>query len=176
MAEEELDFKVDDFDKVIMTSKPIKDVTISRCSEKEPLKIDTEQPIQSSLVQTFSITDDNLQKQPENPIIESAGEVSPKEEPNEQNVKGALLCADLNKSDEDKIFKKFASTGVTPKEQNIHKVLSSSSPLQKEPTDIPREKSQVWVEEVLASKDDSSLREQQSHKDHLDKILTIEER
>ncbi|XP_067253995.1 uro-adherence factor A isoform X8 [Chanodichthys erythropterus] len=175
LAEEEPDFKLADFDKVIMTSKPIKDVTVSRCPEKEPLKIDTEQPMQSSLVQTFSITDDDLLKQPENPIIESAGEVSPKEELNEQNVKGALLCAELNKSDEDKIFKKFASTGVTPTEQNIHNVLSSSSPLQQEPTDIPREKSQVLVEGVLASKVDSSLREQQSHKDHLDKILTIEE-
>ncbi|XP_051763752.1 nascent polypeptide-associated complex subunit alpha, muscle-specific form isoform X10 [Ctenopharyngodon idella] len=175
LAEEEPDFKVADFDEVIMTSKPIKDVTVSRCPEKEPLKIDTEQPMQSSLVQTFSITDDDLLKQPENTIIESAGEVSPKEEPNEQNVKGALLCADLNKSDEDKIFKKFASTVVTPTEQNIHNVLSRSSPLQQEPTDLPRDKNQVWVEEVLASKVDSSLREQQSHKDHLDKILTIEE-
>ncbi|XDV54246.1 hypothetical protein PO909_022584 [Leuciscus waleckii] len=176
LAEEEPDFKVADFDKVIITSQPIKDVTISSRPEKEPLKIDTEQPMQSSLVQTFSITDDDLLKQPENTIIESAGKVPPKEEPNEQNAKGALLCADLNKSDEDKIIKKFASTVVTPTAQNIRNVLSSSSPPQQEPTDLPREKSQVWVEEVLASKVDSSLREQKSHKDQLDKILTIVER
>lgn len=176
LAEEEPDFKVADFDKVIITSQPIKDVTISSRPEKEPLKIDTEQPMQSSLVQTFSITNDDLLKQPENTIIESAGEVPPKELPNKQKAKGVLLCADLNKSDEDKIIKKFASTVVTPTEQNIHNVLSSSSPPQQEPTDLPREKSQVWVEEVLASKDDSSLREQKSHKDHLDKILTIVER
>lgn len=176
MAEEEPDFKVADFDKVIITSQPIKDVTISSRPEKEPLKIDTEQPMQSSLVQTFSITNDDLLKLPENTIIESAGEVPPKELPNKQKAKGALLCADLNKSDEDKIIKKFASTVVTPTEQNIHNVLSSSSPPQQEPTDLPREKSQVWVEEVLASKDDSTLREQKSHKDHLDKILTIVER
>ncbi|XDV54256.1 hypothetical protein PO909_022584 [Leuciscus waleckii] len=175
LAEEEPDFKVADFDKVIITSQPIKDVTISSRPEKEPLKIDTEQPMQSSLVQTFSITDDDLLKQPENTIIESAGKVPPKEEPNEQNAKGALLCADLNKSDEDKIIKKFASTVVTPTAQNIRNVLSSSSPPQQEPTDLPREKSQVWVEEVLASKVDSSLREQKSHKDQLDKILTIVE-
>ncbi|KAK7120550.1 hypothetical protein R3I94_020522 [Phoxinus phoxinus] len=175
LAEEEPDFKVDDFDKVIMTFQPIKNVTVSSRPEKEPLKIDSETPMQSSLVQTFSITDDDLLKQPENPIIDSAGEVSPKEEPNEQNAKGALFCADLNKSDEDKIIKKFASTVVTPTEQNIHNVLSSSSPPQQEPTDLPREKSQMWVEEVLASKVESSLREQKSHKDQLDKILTIVE-
>ncbi|CAM4729974.1 unnamed protein product [Leuciscus chuanchicus] len=175
LAEEEPDFKVADFDKVIITSQPIKDVTISSRPEKEPLKIDTEQPMQSSLVQTISITDDDLLKQPENTIIESAGEVPPKEEPNEQNAKGALLCADLNKSDEDKIIKKFASTVVTPTAQNIRNVLSSSPPPQQEPTDLPREKSQVWVEEVLASKVDSSLREQKSHKDQLEKILTIVE-
>ncbi|KAK7125780.1 hypothetical protein R3I93_021218 [Phoxinus phoxinus] len=175
LAEEEPDFKVDDFDKVIMTFQPIKNFTVSSRPEKEPLKIDSETPMQSSLVQTFSITDDDLLKQPENPIIDSAGEVSPKEEPNEQNAKGALFCADLNKSDEDKIIKKFASTVVTPTEQNIHNVLSSSSPPQQEPTDLPREKSQMWVEEVFASKVESSLREQKSHKDQLDKILTIVE-
>ncbi|XP_077098729.1 EH domain-binding protein 1-like protein 1 isoform X21 [Siphateles boraxobius] len=173
LAEEEPDFKVADFDKVIITSQPIKNVTVSSHPEKEPLKIDAEQPMQSSLVQTFSITDDDLLKQPENTIIESAGQVPPKEEPNEENAKGVLLCADLNKSDEDKIIKKFASTVVTPTEQNIRNVLSSSSPPQQEPTDLPREKSQVWVEE---SKGHSSLREQKSHKDQLDKILTFGER
>ncbi|XP_077098724.1 EH domain-binding protein 1-like protein 1 isoform X16 [Siphateles boraxobius] len=172
LAEEEPDFKVADFDKVIITSQPIKNVTVSSHPEKEPLKIDAEQPMQSSLVQTFSITDDDLLKQPENTIIESAGQVPPKEEPNEENAKGVLLCADLNKSDEDKIIKKFASTVVTPTEQNIRNVLSSSSPPQQEPTDLPREKSQVWVEE---SKGHSSLREQKSHKDQLDKILTFGE-
>ncbi|XP_056103641.1 EH domain-binding protein 1-like protein 1 isoform X8 [Rhinichthys klamathensis goyatoka] len=175
LAEEEPDFKMADFDKVIMTSQPIKYVTVSSRPEKEPLKIDTEQPMQSSLVQTCSITDGDLLKQPENTIIESAGNVPSKEEPNEQNAKGALLCADLNKSDEDKIIKKFASTVVAPTEQNIRNVLSSSSPQQQEPTDLPRGKSQMWVEEVLASKVDSSLREQKSHKDQLDKILTIVE-
>ncbi|XP_067288597.1 EH domain-binding protein 1-like protein 1 isoform X4 [Pseudorasbora parva] len=175
LAEEEPDFKIADFDKVTMTSQLIKDATVSRRPEKEPLKIDTEQPMQSSLVKTFSTTHDYSLKQAENTIIKSAGEVRPKEEPKEQNVKGALLCADLNKSDEDKIIKKFSSTVVTPTEQNIHKVSSSSSPPQQVPMDLPREKSKVWMEEVLASKVDSSLREQQSRKDHLDKILTIEE-
>ncbi|XP_058644958.1 microtubule-associated protein futsch isoform X4 [Onychostoma macrolepis] len=173
LAEEEPDFKVADFDKVIITSQ---DVTVGKRPEKEPLKTDTEQPMQSSLVQTFSITDDDLLKQPKNTKIESAGEVSPKEEPSVHNAKGALLCADLNKSDEDKIIKKFASTVVTPTENNIPSILSSSSPLKQEPIDLPREKSQVWVEEVLVSKSNSSLREKQSHTDHLDKSLTVEER
>ncbi|XP_016085175.1 EH domain-binding protein 1-like protein 1 isoform X10 [Sinocyclocheilus grahami] len=172
LAEEEPDFKVTDFDKVIITSQ---DVTVGKCPEKEPLKIAIELPMHSSLVQTFSITDDDLLKQPKNTQIESAGEVSPKEEPSVQNVKGALLCADLNKSDEDKIIKKFASTVVTPTEHNIPNILSSSSRLKQEPIDLPREKGQVWVEEVLASKSNSSLREKQSHKDHLDKSLTIQE-
>ncbi|XP_039523416.1 EH domain-binding protein 1-like protein 1 isoform X10 [Pimephales promelas] len=173
LAEEEPDFKAADFDKVVMPSQPIKCVNVSSHPEKEPLKIDTEQPMQSCLVQPCPITDDDLLKQPENTIIESAGDIPPKEEPNEQN---ALLCADLNKSDEDKIIKKFASTVVTPTEQNIRNVLSSSSPQKQEPTDLPRGKSQMWVkEEVLTSKIDSSLREQKSHKDQLDKILTIVE-
>uniref|UniRef100_A0A8C1TH68 EH domain binding protein 1-like 1b n=1 Tax=Cyprinus carpio TaxID=7962 RepID=A0A8C1TH68_CYPCA len=175
LAEEEPDFKVADFDKIIIASQPIKDVTVGKRPEKEPLKIDIEQPMQSSLVQTFSITDGALLKQPENTKIESAGEVSPKEEPNVQNAKGALLCGDLNKSDEDKIIEKFASAVVIPTEHNIPNILSSSSLLKQEPTDIPRGKSQVWVEEVLASKSDSSLREKQSHKDNLDKGLTIVE-
>ncbi|XP_042621075.1 titin-like isoform X3 [Cyprinus carpio] len=175
LAEEEPDFKVADFDQIIIASQPIKDVTVGKRPEKEPLKIDIEQPVQSSLVQTFSITDSDLIKQPENTKIESAGEVSPKEEPNVQNAKGALLCGDLNKSDEDKIIEKFASAVVIPTEHNIPNILSSSSLLKQEPTDIPREKSQVWVEEVLASKSDSSLREKQSHKDNLDKGLTIVE-
>uniref|UniRef100_A0A9J8AFN3 EH domain binding protein 1-like 1b n=1 Tax=Cyprinus carpio carpio TaxID=630221 RepID=A0A9J8AFN3_CYPCA len=175
LAEEEPDFKVADFDKIIIASQPIKDVTVGKRPEKEPLKIDIEQPVQSSLVQTFSITDSDLIKQPENTKIESAGEVSPKEEPNVQNAKGALLCGDLNKSDEDKIIEKFASAVVIPTEHNIPNILSSSSLLKQEPTDIPRGKSQVWVEEVLASKSDSSLREKQSHKDNLDKGLTIVE-
>uniref|UniRef100_A0A8C2KBH4 EH domain binding protein 1-like 1b n=1 Tax=Cyprinus carpio TaxID=7962 RepID=A0A8C2KBH4_CYPCA len=172
LAEEEPDFKVADFDKVIITSQ---DVTVGKRPEKEPLKIDIEQPMQSSLVQTFSITDGALLKQPKNTKIESAGEVSPKEEPNVQDTKGALLCADLNKSDEDKIIKKFASTVVNPTEHSIPNILSSSSPLKQEPIDLPREKSQVGVEEVLESKSNSSLREKQSHKDHLDKSLTIQE-
>ncbi|XP_016383832.1 uncharacterized protein ehbp1l1b isoform X2 [Sinocyclocheilus rhinocerous] len=172
LAEEEPDFKVADFDKVIITSQ---DVTVGKRPEKEPLKIAIEQPMHSSLVQTFSITDDDLLKQPKNTKIESAGEVSPKEEPSIQNAKGALLCADLNKSDEDKIIKKFASTVVTPTEHNIPNILSSSSRLKQELIDLPREKGQVWVEEVLASKSNSSLREKQSHKDHLDKSLTIQE-
>lgn len=170
LAEEEPDFKAADFYKVIITSQ---DVTVGKRPEKEPLKIDIEQPMQSSLVQTFSITDDNLLKQPKNTKIESAGEVSPKEEPNVQNAKGALLCADLNKSDEDKIIKKFAS-GIT--EHNIPNIVSSSSPLKQEHIDLPREKSKVWVEEVLASKSSNSLRVKQSHTDHLDKSLTIEKR
>ncbi|XP_016348991.1 EH domain-binding protein 1-like protein 1 isoform X10 [Sinocyclocheilus anshuiensis] len=172
LAEEEPDFKVTDFDKVIITSQ---DVTVGKRPEKEPLKIAIELPMHSSLVQTFSITDDDLLKQPKNTQIESAGEVSPKEEPSVQNVKGALLCADLNKSDEDKIVKKFASIVVTPTEHNIPNILSSSSRLKQEPIALPREKGQVWVEEVLASKSNSSLREKQSHKDHLDKSLTIQE-
>ncbi|XP_042588550.1 EH domain-binding protein 1-like protein 1 isoform X14 [Cyprinus carpio] len=172
LAEEEPDFKVADFDKVIITSQ---DVTVGKRPEKEPLKIDIEQPMQSSLVQTFSITDGALLKQPKNTKIESAGEVSPKEEPNVQDTKGALLCADLNKSDEDKIIKKFASTVVNPTEHSIPNILSSSSPLKQEPIDLPREKSQVGVEEVLESKSNSSFREKQSHKDHLDKSLTIQE-
>ncbi|XP_039523414.1 EH domain-binding protein 1-like protein 1 isoform X8 [Pimephales promelas] len=54
--------------------------------------------------------------------------------------------------------------------------VKSSSPQKQEPTDLPRGKSQMWVkEEVLTSKIDSSLREQKSHKDQLDKILTIVE-
>uniref|UniRef100_A0A8C1J2G3 EH domain binding protein 1-like 1b n=1 Tax=Cyprinus carpio TaxID=7962 RepID=A0A8C1J2G3_CYPCA len=175
LAEEEPDFKVADLDKIIIASQPIKDVTVGKRPEKEPLKIDIEQPVQSSVVQTFSITDSDLIKQPENTKIESAGEVSPKEEPNVQNAKGALLCGDLNKSDEDKIIEKFASAVVIPTEHNIPNILSSSSLLKQEPTDIPRGKSQVWVEEVLASKSDSSLREKQSHKDNLDKGLTIVE-
>ncbi len=173
LAEEEPDFKVADFYKVIITSQ---DVTVGKRPEKEPLKIDIEQPMQSNLVQTFSITDDNLLKQPKYTKIESAGEVSPKEEPNVKNANGALLCADLNKSDEDKIIKKFASTVATPTEHNIPNILSSSSPLKQEHIDLPREKSKVWVEEVLASKSSSSLREKQSHTDHLDKNVTIEER
>ncbi|XP_016093305.1 uncharacterized protein [Sinocyclocheilus grahami] len=172
LAEEEPDFKVADFDKMM---KPIKDVTVGKCPEKEPLKIDIEQPVQSSLVQTFSITDGVKIKQPKITNIESAGEVSSKGEPNVQNAKGALLCGDLNKSDEDKIIKKFASAGVIPTEHNIPNILSSSSPLKKKPTDLPREKSQVWVEEVLESKSNRSLREKQSHKDNLDKSLTIEQ-
>ncbi|XP_059394947.1 titin isoform X6 [Carassius carassius] len=127
--------------------------------------------MQSSLVQT----DDSLLKQPKNTKIELAGEISPKEEQNVQNVKGALLCADLNKSDEDKIIKKFASTVVTPTDHSIPNILSSSSPLKQEPIDLPREKSPVGVKEVLKSKSNSSLREKLSHKDHLDKTLTIQE-
>ncbi|KAL1266589.1 hypothetical protein QQF64_002264, partial [Cirrhinus molitorella] len=176
LAEEEPDFKVADFDKVLITSQAIKDVTVGKHPEKEPLKTDIEQPTQSSQVQTVSITDDDLLQQPKNTKIEPAGEVSMKEEPNVQYAKGALLCADLNKSDEDKIIKKFASTVITPTEpQQIPKIVSSSSPLKQEPTDLPKEKSQVWVEDAPASKSNSSLREKQSHKDHLDKSLTIEE-
>ncbi|KAK2871123.1 hypothetical protein Q8A67_023650 [Cirrhinus molitorella] len=176
LAEEEPDFKVADFDKVLITSQAIKDVTVGKHPEKEPLKNDIEQPTQSSQVQTVSITDDDLLQQPKNTKIEPAGEVSMKEEPNVQYAKGALLCADLNKSDEDKIIKKFASTVITPTEpQQIPKIVSSSSPLKQEPTDLPKEKSQVWVEDAPASKSNSSLTEKQSHKDHLDKSLTIEE-
>ncbi|XP_026129381.1 EH domain-binding protein 1-like protein 1 isoform X4 [Carassius auratus] len=168
LAEEETDFKVADFDKVIITSQ---DVTVGEHPDKEPLKTDIEQPMQSSLVQT----DDDLLKQPKNTKIELAGEISPKEEQNIQNVKGALLGANLNKSDEDKIIKKLASTVVTPTDHSIHNILSSSSPLKQDPIDLPREKSQVGVEEVLKSKSNSSLTEKQSHKDHLDKTLTIQE-
>ncbi|XP_052422517.1 microtubule-associated protein 1B isoform X3 [Carassius gibelio] len=168
LAEEEADFKVADFDKVIITSQ---DVTVGEHPDKEPLKTDIEQPMQSSLVQT----DDDLLKQPKNTKIELAGEISPKEEQNIQNVKGALLGANLNKSDEDKIIKKLASTVVTPTDHSIPNILSSSSPLKQEPIDLPREKSQVGVEEVLKSKSNSSLTEKQSHKDHLDKTLTIQE-
>ncbi|XP_050976651.1 EH domain-binding protein 1-like protein 1 isoform X1 [Labeo rohita] len=175
LAEEEPDFKVADFDKIIITSQPIKDVSVSKRLEKEPLIIDTEQPTQASLVQAVSVTDDDLLQQPKNTKIESAGEVSIKEEPNMQDTKGALLCAELNKSDEDKIIKKFASTVVTPTEHNIPNILSSSSPLKQEPTNVPNNKSQVWVEDAVASKSNSSLREKQSCKDHLDKSLTIEE-
>ncbi|XP_052464122.1 EH domain-binding protein 1-like protein 1 isoform X9 [Carassius gibelio] len=173
LAEEEPDFKVADFDKSIIAYQPVKIVTIGKCPEKEPLKIDIEQPVQVSLVQTFSVTDGDLIKQPENKKIESAGEVSPKEEPNVQNAKGALLCGNLNKSDEDKIIKKFASALVIPTEHNIPNIICSSSLLKQEPTDLPREKSQVCVEKVPASKPNSSLREKQSHKNNLDKGLTV---
>ncbi|XP_026075588.1 uncharacterized protein LOC113054329 isoform X7 [Carassius auratus] len=173
LAEEEPDFKVADFDKSIIAYQPVKIVTIGKCPEKEPLKIDIEQPVQVSLVQTFSVTDGDLIKQPENTKIESAGEVSPKEEPNVQNAKGALLCGNLNKSDEDKIIKKFASALVIPTEHNIPNIICSSSLLKQEPTVLPREKSQVCVEKVPASKPNSSLREKQSHKSNLDKGLTV---
>ncbi|XP_043105857.1 EH domain-binding protein 1-like protein 1 isoform X14 [Puntigrus tetrazona] len=173
LAEEEPDFKVEDFNKVFITSQ---DVTAGKHPENEPFKIDIEQAMRSSLVQTVSVTDDDLLKQPKNTKNESAEEVSAKEELNTQNVKGALLCADLNKSDEDKIIKKFASTVVTPTEHNITNSLTSSSPIKQDPIDLPRENSHMVVEEVLASKSSSSLREKQSHTDHLDRSLTIEER
>ncbi|XP_043105852.1 EH domain-binding protein 1-like protein 1 isoform X9 [Puntigrus tetrazona] len=172
LAEEEPDFKVEDFNKVFITSQ---DVTAGKHPENEPFKIDIEQAMRSSLVQTVSVTDDDLLKQPKNTKNESAEEVSAKEELNTQNVKGALLCADLNKSDEDKIIKKFASTVVTPTEHNITNSLTSSSPIKQDPIDLPRENSHMVVEEVLASKSSSSLREKQSHTDHLDRSLTIEE-
>ncbi|XP_056322554.1 EH domain-binding protein 1-like protein 1 isoform X5 [Danio aesculapii] len=169
LAEEEPDFKVADFDKVIMTSQPlIKDVTFDKQPEKKPIRTDSEKQMQSSQVQTFSLTDDDLLKETENAKNESAEEVVLKEEPND--LKGTLLCADLNKSDEDKIIKKFASALVTNIEQNAPNVSSSSS------QDDHKEKSQVLVEEVLTSKTDGNLREKQSHKEDLDKILIIEER
>ncbi|XP_056322559.1 EH domain-binding protein 1-like protein 1 isoform X10 [Danio aesculapii] len=168
LAEEEPDFKVADFDKVIMTSQPlIKDVTFDKQPEKKPIRTDSEKQMQSSQVQTFSLTDDDLLKETENAKNESAEEVVLKEEPND--LKGTLLCADLNKSDEDKIIKKFASALVTNIEQNAPNVSSSSS------QDDHKEKSQVLVEEVLTSKTDGNLREKQSHKEDLDKILIIEE-
>nr|XP_021335044.1 EH domain-binding protein 1-like protein 1 isoform X10 [Danio rerio] len=169
LAEEEPDFKVADYDKVIMTSQPlIKDVTFEKQPEKEPLRTDSEKQMQSSQVQTFSITTDDLLKKTESTKNDSAEEVVLKEEPNE--LKGTLLCADLNKSDEDKIIKKFASALVTNLEQNAPNVLSSSS------QDDHKEKTQVLMEEVLTSNTSGNLREKQSHKDDLDNNLIIEER
>ncbi|XP_021335042.2 EH domain-binding protein 1-like protein 1 isoform X30 [Danio rerio] len=169
LAEEEPDFKVADYDKVIMTSQPlIKDVTFEKQPEKEPLRTDSEKQMQSSQVQTFSLTTDDLLKKTESTKNDSAEEVVLKEEPNE--LKGTLLCADLNKSDEDKIIKKFASALVTNLEQNAPNVLSSSS------QDYHKEKTQVLMEEVLTSNTSGNLREKQSHKDDLDKNLIIEER
>nr|XP_021335041.1 EH domain-binding protein 1-like protein 1 isoform X8 [Danio rerio] len=168
LAEEEPDFKVADYDKVIMTSQPlIKDVTFEKQPEKEPLRTDSEKQMQSSQVQTFSITTDDLLKKTESTKNDSAEEVVLKEEPNE--LKGTLLCADLNKSDEDKIIKKFASALVTNLEQNAPNVLSSSS------QDDHKEKTQVLMEEVLTSNTSGNLREKQSHKDDLDNNLIIEE-
>ncbi|XP_073770903.1 EH domain-binding protein 1-like protein 1 isoform X15 [Danio rerio] len=168
LAEEEPDFKVADYDKVIMTSQPlIKDVTFEKQPEKEPLRTDSEKQMQSSQVQTFSLTTDDLLKKTESTKNDSAEEVVLKEEPNE--LKGTLLCADLNKSDEDKIIKKFASALVTNLEQNAPNVLSSSS------QDYHKEKTQVLMEEVLTSNTSGNLREKQSHKDDLDKNLIIEE-
>nr|XP_021327965.1 EH domain-binding protein 1-like protein 1 isoform X10 [Danio rerio] len=169
LAEEEPDFKVADYDKVIMTSQPlIKDITFEKQPEKEPLRTDSEKQMQSSQVQTFSLTTDDLLKKTESTKNDSAEEVVLKEEPNE--LKGTLLCADLNKSDEDKIIKKFASALVTNLEQNAPNVLSSSS------QDDHKEKTQVLMEEVLTSNTSGNLREKQSHKDDLDKNLIIEER
>nr|XP_021327964.1 EH domain-binding protein 1-like protein 1 isoform X9 [Danio rerio] len=168
LAEEEPDFKVADYDKVIMTSQPlIKDITFEKQPEKEPLRTDSEKQMQSSQVQTFSLTTDDLLKKTESTKNDSAEEVVLKEEPNE--LKGTLLCADLNKSDEDKIIKKFASALVTNLEQNAPNVLSSSS------QDDHKEKTQVLMEEVLTSNTSGNLREKQSHKDDLDKNLIIEE-
>ncbi|XP_057176760.1 uncharacterized protein ehbp1l1b isoform X3 [Triplophysa rosa] len=185
LAEEEPDFQAEDFDTVFTTSQPIKD-TVDRHLGKETLVLkeiqlikaelglDSELPMQTCLVQTSSMTDNNLVKHQEKAQAESAGKVKLKEEPTGQNVEDDLLCAYLNKSDEDKIMKHFASTMVIPTEQNIPNILPSTTPQQQEPEvekRSPREKKRVeeipasmWVEEIPLSQNDN-----------LEKILAIEE-
>nr|XP_055064395.1 EH domain-binding protein 1 isoform X3 [Misgurnus anguillicaudatus] len=182
LAEEEPDFQVEDFDTVFITSPPNENVTVGGHPEKEMqasgkvqhTSLDSEGSMQSSLVQTSSMTN-NFAKQQQNTNTESPGEVILKEEPAEQNVKGALLCAYLNKSDEDKMMKHFVSTKVTPAEQNIPNILSSSALPQQEPTAEKSSPKPVLVEEVLAPKEDSRSIEKQSQNDQLKTILTIEE-
>ncbi|XP_051541829.1 uncharacterized protein LOC127433722 isoform X2 [Myxocyprinus asiaticus] len=186
LAEEEPDFKMEDFDTVIITSQTIEGVG-GKCPEKAPLvskkilltkaepeKTDIELSVQSGLDQTLSMTQDNLLKQPE----KSAEELTLKGESTEQNMKSVLLCANLNMSDEDRIIKSIASTMVTPTIQNVHNILSSSAPSEQELTvekSSPREKRLMWVEEVLAPKEDNRLSENHSQKDNVEKTLTIEE-
>ncbi|XP_056592354.1 EH domain-binding protein 1-like protein 1 isoform X7 [Triplophysa dalaica] len=186
LAEEEPDFQAEDFDTVFTTSQPIKD-TVDRHLGKETLVskeiqvikaelgLDSELPMQTSLIQTSSMTDNNLVKHQEKAQAESAGEVE--QETTGQNVEDDLLCAYLNKSDEDKIMKHFASTMVIPTEQNIPNIdphQPSTAPQQQEPEVekcSPLEKKQVeeipasmWVEEIPLSQNDN-----------LEKILAIEE-
>ncbi|XP_051539440.1 uncharacterized protein LOC127432422 isoform X4 [Myxocyprinus asiaticus] len=186
LAEEEPDFKLDDFDTVLITSQPIEGIGGKRpekaplVSEKflltkaEPEKTDFKHSVQSGLGQTLSMTHDNLLKQPE----KSAEELTSKGQPTEQNVKSVLLCANLNRSDEDRIIKKIASTLVTPTVQNVHNILSSSAPPEQQlrfEKSSPREKRPMWVQEVLASKEDNRLTEIQSQKYNLEKSLTVKE-
>ncbi|TRY99266.1 hypothetical protein DNTS_022824 [Danionella cerebrum] len=154
LAEEEPDFKADDFDKVIM-SLPIKD---AKNLEKEPFKVNSE-------TVTFSVNKDDLLRKLENTKTESLQER--KEELDEQ--KCAVLCADLNKSDEDKIIKKFAL--VSNFDQGIPNILPSSSPIDQESEQFHGKESpvEVLVEDVLAF-------EKLSLKDQEDKMLIIEER
>lgn len=194
LAEEEPDFQTEDFDTVVITSQPIKD-TVDRHPEKEALEkiqlikaergLDSDLPMQTSLTQSSSMTD-NLVKHQEETQAESAGEVELKEEPTEQNVEDDMLCAYLNKSDEDKIMKRIASTVVTPTEQNIPNVLSSTEPQKQEPEvekSSPREKEQVeetpvsmWVDDIPVLKEDSRWIEKESQNDNLEKVLAIEEK
>ncbi|XP_051973609.1 EH domain-binding protein 1-like protein 1 isoform X10 [Xyrauchen texanus] len=186
LAEEEPDFKMEDFDTVIITSQPI-EIVGGKSPEKVPLvskkmlltmaepeKTDIELSVQSGLDQTLSVTQDNLLKQPE----KSPEDLAIKGEPTEQNVKSILFCANLNRSDEDRIIQSIASTMVTPTIQNVHNILSSSAPSEQEFTgekSSPREKRLMWVEEVLPPKEDNRLSENQSQKDNVEKTLTIEE-
>ncbi|KAA0703997.1 EH domain-binding protein 1-like protein 1 [Triplophysa tibetana] len=185
LAEEEPDFQAEDFDTVFTTSQPIK-YTVDRHLGKETIVskeiqlikaepgLDSELLMQTSLVQTSSMTDNNLVKHQEKAQAELAGEVELKEETTGQNVADDLLCAYLNKSDEDKIMKHFASTVVIPTEQNIPNILPSTASQQQEPEvgkRSPLEKKQVeeipgsmWVEEIPLSQNDN-----------LEKILAIEE-
>lgn len=187
LAEEEPDFQAEDFDTVFTTSQPIKD-TFDRHLGKETLVskeiqlikaelgLDSELTMQTSLVQTSSMTENNLVKHQEKAQAESAGEVE--QETTGQNVEDDLLCAYLNKSDEDKILKHFASTMVIPTEQNIPHIdphQPSTVPQQQEPEVekcSPLEKKQVeeippsmWAEEIPLSQNDN-----------LEKILAIEEK
>ncbi|XP_065114307.1 EH domain-binding protein 1-like protein 1 isoform X13 [Paramisgurnus dabryanus] len=178
LAEEEPDFQVEDFDTVFMTTPPNEDASVGGHQEKEMqasgkvqhTSLDSEGSMQSSLVQTSSMTN-NCAKQQQNTNTESPGEVILKEEPAE----GALLCAYLNKSDEDKMMKHIASTMVTQAEQNIPNILSSLALPQQEPTAEKSSPKPVLVEEVLAPEEDSMWIEKQSQIDQLKTILTIEE-
>ncbi|XP_051971720.1 EH domain-binding protein 1-like protein 1 isoform X7 [Xyrauchen texanus] len=116
LAEEEPDFKLEDFDTVIITSEPIEGLGGKRpekaplvsenvlLTNAEPEKIYFKHSVQSGLGQTLSMTRDNLLTQPE----VSAEEFVSKGQPTEQNAKSVLLCANLNRSDEDRMIKKMA--------------------------------------------------------------------
>lgn len=175
LAEEEPDFQAENFDTVFITSQTIKDTVKSHLEASEEIHLtkaelgcDSEPPMQTSLVQTSLMTDNKHQEITQ---AKSAGEVESKEEPNKQNVGDELLCAYLNKSDEDKMMKHILSS--TAPQQQEPKVENSSPMEKKWVEEIPVSK---WLEEIPVSKEDSRWIEEQSQNDNLEKILAIEEK